>query len=182
MTRRVPPGFRDWPAELPVPLYGPYRAVIENVVDGDTVDATLDVGAQSYPYRTLRLMAFLDGALVGVNAPEKNRADTKVAGLAAMAWTAQQCPPGTPVLTQTEPDPDSFGRLLGCIRLVDGRDLGASLVAAGHAIFQNYKITRLTGAPIALTPHERFTQAQFALAKAHTDYADYLDATGRSST
>lgn len=178
MSRRVPTGFRTWPATLPAPYYGPYRAVVENVVDGDTVDAMLDVGAQDYPYRTLRLLAQVDGALLGVNAPEKNRAETKAAGLAAMAWTVEQVPPGAQVLVQTETDPDSFGRLLACIRLADGRDLGASLVAAGHGVYQSYRITRPTGRPIALTPQERFTQAQFALARAHTELVEHLRNTG----
>ena len=31
-----PSQFQDWPESLNVP-YGPYRAVIERVVDGDTV-------------------------------------------------------------------------------------------------------------------------------------------------
>jgi endonuclease YncB( thermonuclease family) len=178
VTRRVPPGFRTWPVELPVPLYGPYRAVIEHHVDGDTVDATLDVGANDYPYRTLRFLADIDGVLVGIDAPEKNRRETREAGLAAMAWTVAQVPLGAQVLVTTEPDPDSFGRYLAVVRLRDGRDLGAAMVDAGHARLRNYKVARRTGAPAAVTVDERFVQAQYALARAHTDYVAHYDGTG----
>jgi len=38
-----PTQFQGWPENLGVP-YGPYRAVIERVVDGDTVHAIVSLG------------------------------------------------------------------------------------------------------------------------------------------
>lgn len=141
MSRRIPRGFRDWPESLPV-RYGPYRALVEYIVDGDTLDATVDVGGRGYPYWTLRLVALGDDGLIrGVDTPEKNRRETAVAGFAAMAYTQSLVPVGSPVLIVTEPDPESLGRWLAAVRMRDGRDLGTVLVAAGHAVYKTYTLT-----------------------------------------
>lgn len=44
-----------------------YKAKIINVVDGDTVDATIDVGFKMTTVQRLRLL--------GINTPEKNSKD-----------------------------------------------------------------------------------------------------------
>lgn len=141
MSARIPDEFRDWPAgTLPV-TYGPYRAVVRYIVDGDTLDALVDLGGRTYVYWTLRLLALdADGVMRGIDTPEKNRRETAAAGYEAMRFTRAQVPVGARIVIQTEPDPDSFGRFLATVRMQDGRDLGTVLVAAGHAVYRSYKL------------------------------------------
>ncbi len=122
---RKPPHFRDFPETLRCP-YGPYMAVVEHHVDGDTFDATWDVGASEYPYRVCRFL--------GVNAPEKNRPATREAGQAAWRYLIDLMPVGTPLRLITRPDPDAFGRFLVKAEMQDGTDVGSAMVAAGHAV------------------------------------------------
>ncbi len=122
---RKPVHLRNFPAALRCP-YGPYMAVVEHIVDGDTFDVLADAGFNMYPYRTCRL--------VGVDTPETNRAASRVAGLAAKAYLEQIMPVGAPVRLHSRPDPDSFGRYLVQVELLDGTDVGESLVVAGHAV------------------------------------------------
>jgi endonuclease YncB( thermonuclease family) len=42
-----PAQLQEWPEGLNVP-YGPYRAVIERVVDGDTVHVVVSLGFDEY--------------------------------------------------------------------------------------------------------------------------------------
>jgi hypothetical protein len=46
--------FQEWSEDLNVP-YDPYRAVIERVVDGDTVHVMLSLGLDEYAYRMIRI-------------------------------------------------------------------------------------------------------------------------------
>ena len=130
---RKPPAFRNFPEALRCP-YGPYMAVVEHIVDPDTFRASWDVGANDYPYRTCRLMAVTDSGTVGVDAPETNRPESREAGLAAKAWLIERMPVGTPIRIVTRPDPDSFGRFLVTAELESGVDIGAAMLASGHAV------------------------------------------------
>jgi endonuclease YncB( thermonuclease family) len=49
-----PVQFQGWPETLDVP-YGPYRMVIERVVDGDTVHVVASPGLDEYAYRMIRI-------------------------------------------------------------------------------------------------------------------------------
>jgi len=49
-----PVQFQGWPESLSVP-YGPYRAVIERIVDGDTVHVMVSLGMDEYAYRMIRI-------------------------------------------------------------------------------------------------------------------------------
>lgn len=122
---RVPAEFKHWPPSLAVG-FGPYRAVVRHHVDGDTVDVLMDRGWNDYPYCTVRVL--------GVDCPEKNRAATREAGLAALAYVQDILPVGSRVRLHTEPDPDSFGRYLARVELEDGRDLTDLIIAAGHGV------------------------------------------------
>jgi endonuclease YncB( thermonuclease family) len=121
--------FAEWPAALTYG-YGPYRAVVQRVVDGDTLVALVDFGFREYRLAPVRLLC-ADGS--GVNAPESNRPASRAAGLAAKAFTESLCPAGAPVLLRTRRDPDAFDRYLAAVTLADGTDLGGALLAAGHA-------------------------------------------------
>ncbi len=60
-----PVQFQGWPESLGV-AYGPYRAVVERVMDGDTVYVMVSLGVDEYAYRMIRIR--------GVKAPEVFRA------------------------------------------------------------------------------------------------------------
>lgn len=124
MTRR-PAEFDDWPPTL-APTFGPYRAIAYHHVDGDTYDFLADMGFNDYRYAVVRLL--------GADTPETNRAATREAGLAALAYVRELMPLGSRVLLHTKQDPDSFGRYLARITLEDGADLAELLLAAGHAV------------------------------------------------
>lgn len=137
---RKPAQFDNWPAILEVG-YGPFRAVVCRQVDGDTYYCLLDVGVNDYPFREIRLLGRdpVTGRPRGIDTPETNRRATKAAGLAAAAYAREHLVPiGTPIILETWPDPDSFGRYLGAMRLADGRDVGHELVEAGHAVWRDY--------------------------------------------
>jgi endonuclease YncB( thermonuclease family) len=121
-----PTQFQEWPENLGVP-YGPYRAVIERVVDGDTVHASVSLGLDEYAYRMIRLW--------GVNAPElfSGPPEERERGAAARDFLAGLIPPGTKCRLATQRDVTTFGRYVATIELEDGRDVGTTLVEAGHA-------------------------------------------------
>jgi micrococcal nuclease len=121
-----PTQFQGWPENLDVP-YGPYRAVIERVVDGDTVHAIVSLGLDEYAYRMIRLR--------GVNAPElfSGPPEERERGAAARDFLAELLPPGTKCRLATERDVTTFGRYVAYIELEDGREVGTVLIEAGHA-------------------------------------------------
>lgn len=126
MSRR-PAQFDGYPAWLmEVAPFGPYRCVIALWIDGDTCDVFVDLGLNKYGYETIRLR--------DVDAPEINRLATRDAGMAAKAFVEELAPQGTPVVIETIKDVTTFGRYVADIMLPDGRDLGAELVNAGHAV------------------------------------------------
>lgn len=127
---RRPAEFGDWPSSLHAP-FGPYRAVVRHIVDGDTFDVLVDLGFNQYAYQVIRL--------AGIDAPEKNRAATKEAGLAAKHFLEGLLPLGTQVLLMTDPDPDSFGRYIAIVDRADGVEINQALLDAGHAVEREYR-------------------------------------------
>lgn len=121
-----PMQFQDWPDTLDVP-YGPYRAAVERVIDGDTVHVLLSLGMNEYAYRMLRI--------ADVNAPElfSGTKEERVRGKAARDFLASLLPPGTKCRLTTRRDAATFGRYVADIELEDGRDVATVLVEAGHA-------------------------------------------------
>ncbi len=126
MTGRGPAEFAHWPDSLAAD-WGPYRAVVRRIVDGDTFDCLIDLGWNDYHYHAVRLLS--------VDAPETNRAPTRDAGLAATEFVRNLMPVGDRVLlVDPRPDPDSFGRYLVRIQLEDGSDLTQLILDAGHGV------------------------------------------------
>lgn len=123
---RRPVEFVDFPQSLSeMHQWGPYRAVVRQVIDADTFDVLLDLGFSCYVYQTIRLY--------GVDAPERHTA----AGKVAQAWLRQQMPIGTCVLVTPFKDATTFGRYVATVTVVlDGRvvDVATALVNAGHAV------------------------------------------------
>lgn len=97
-------------------------AIVDRVVDGDSIHLVLDLGWH-LTYAVLARVAH-------INAPEL--AD-KPAGPAARAHAAELLPPGT-VVTFVSHSLDKYGRPLGDVLLTDGGDFGMLMIAAGHAV------------------------------------------------
>lgn len=100
------------------------NAVVEYVIDGDTVDMTID--GVSTRVR-----------LIGIDTPETKKPDAPVEcfGPEATAFTQSLLPPGTEVFLERDVVArDDFGRLLGYVyRSSDGLFVNREIVAKGYA-------------------------------------------------
>jgi len=121
-----PSQFQDWPANLDV-AYGPYRAVIERVVDGDTVHVVVSLGLDEYGYRMIRIRGAFAPELFSGPPEERER------GKAARDFLAALLPVGTKCRLTTERDVTTFGRYVASMELEDGTDVATALIEAGHA-------------------------------------------------
>ena len=106
-----------------------YKARVERVVDGDTIDVTLDLGFDIQLKGRIRF--------AGINAPESRTRDPveKEAGLAAKRyvedWTSAL--EGGVIIQTTLDDKGKYGRILGRILNDDGECLNDEMVSLGHA-------------------------------------------------
>ncbi len=104
---------------------GAYTATVLRVLDGDTIEARVAI----WPGQSLEVKV----RLRGIDAPErrgacpeeKARAEAAAHRLAELAGT-------TVILTEIGPD-KYFGRVLGRIETLSGKDIGAALLASGDA-------------------------------------------------
>jgi micrococcal nuclease len=108
-----------------------YWARATRVIDGDTLDCEIDVGFYLRTTQRLRLLA----ASGPVDAYEMHDKDInkRVLALLGRNRVAQLLPPSTQFSLHTEKT-NEFGRFLGRITLMDGRDLGDLLLAEGLAV------------------------------------------------
>jgi len=106
-----------------------YKARVERVVDGDTIDVTLDLGFDIQLKGRIRF--------AGINAPESRTKDPveKEAGLAAKRyvedWTSAL--EGGVIIQTTLDDKGKYGRILGRILNDEGECLNDEMVSLGHA-------------------------------------------------
>jgi|TARA_R110000751_G_scaffold94805_1_gene185094 micrococcal nuclease len=106
-----------------------YACKIDRVVDGDTMDVTIDLGF-SIQYKT-RVR------LVGINTPEKRTRDLeeKARGIKASAYAVQWWASQEKITIVTALDKKGkFGRVLGRLIGDDGECLNDVLVRDGHAV------------------------------------------------
>jgi micrococcal nuclease len=106
-----------------------YKATVDRVVDGDTIDVTLELGFDiSYRGRV---------RFQGINAPESRTRDAveKQAGLAAKRYVEDWISGHEQrVIIQTSlDDRGKFGRILGRILNNEGECLNDEMVSLGHA-------------------------------------------------
>ena len=111
-----------------------YRARIVRVIDGDTVEAEVDLGFHISSRMTMRLFGINTPEIKGVSRPE---------GLAARNFLIQLIDThthGTSDLTiHTQKDAtEKYGRLLATL-LADNVNLNEALIAAGHAVVALYR-------------------------------------------
>lgn len=105
-----------------------YKALLVRVIDGDTVDLSVDLGFHVTILQRCRLS--------GVNAPEV-RGENKVAGIAATEFVKGWFPlDGRVVIKSAKPyADDKYGRfLVEVYRPTEVSSLNESLVTSGHAV------------------------------------------------
>ena len=105
-----------------------YKSIIRRVVDGDTVDVTLDLGFDILYNNRIRLH--------GIDTPESRTRDLeeKERGLAAKERVKELCPVGSTVTIKTTKDGrGKFGRILGEI-FVDGKNINLEMCKKGYAV------------------------------------------------
>lgn len=99
-----------------------YGARVDRVVDGDTVDTSVDLGFGIHLFQRIRLL--------GINCPEHGTPEGDAATAYTRAWVAEH---GPTFILRTELDRrEKFGRTLGTL-ISGARTLNDDLVAAGHA-------------------------------------------------
>lgn len=115
---------------IPTPQYC-YRASYIDNHDGDTVTLLVSLGFE------VRLVAVV--RVAGINAPELATPAGPPAQQFAAAWLASAGPDHWPLVLASQKaltaiGTEKYGRWLGQIwRVSDGQELGAALLAAGHA-------------------------------------------------
>jgi len=104
-----------------------YKAVMGKIVDGDTVDAILDLGFSIEFKERFRLK--------GINAWE-TRGDERAKGLMAKARVIELAPTGSDIIVKTFKDAKGkYGRYLGSINIPgQNKNINDILVEEGHAV------------------------------------------------
>lgn len=106
-----------------------YKAQIERVIDGDTIDVILDLGFDIQMNSRIRFD--------GINAPEARTKDPveKEAGLAAKRYVEDwiNAQEGTVIIQTSLGDGDKYGRVLGRVLNEEGDCLNDEMVSLGHA-------------------------------------------------
>lgn len=108
-----------------------YKAIIRKVIDGDTIDATVDVGFSISINHRFRVHNF--------DAPESWRPRTeveKIHGEAAKAKAIELLEGKT--VTMTTYKLDIYGRYAADIMLADGRDFATVMTELGMAKLETY--------------------------------------------
>jgi micrococcal nuclease len=103
-----------------------YNAVVERVVDGDTLDLAVDLGFKVQVRERFRLF--------GIDTPEVFGKSKSPEGEAASAYLKALLPVGTRVLVETVKGTEKYGRWLAMVYLPDSKTpVNTMLIDAGHA-------------------------------------------------
>ena len=98
-----------------------YKATVTRIIDGDTIECTVELGFFITYSATVRLL--------GINAPEKNTDD----GKKALDWLKQNLIEGHEVKLSVYKAPEKYGRWLAIVTY-NGVDINQELVKTGHAV------------------------------------------------
>jgi len=103
-----------------------YNATVTKVVDGDTIDAMVDLGFGTWKKVRIRMH--------GINAPESRTRDLeeKKKGLAAKARLTELLGNMDNKFILVSHGVGKFGRCLGDIRDTDNQSINKQLIAEGH--------------------------------------------------
>ena len=112
-----------------------YKALINRIIDGDTVDVDIDLGFGIW-LRDERVR------VMGIDTPESRTSDKveKQFGLAAKDRVLELIPEGTVQILKTEVNKDGedmkgkFGRILGDFMTDEGDFITEVLIDEGHAV------------------------------------------------
>ena len=103
-----------------------YKVNALRVIDGDTVEVTLELGFHICVTHKLRLL--------DINAPE-TRGKDRAAGIHASNHLRSLIQKHAPVIVRTHRDKQGkYGRYLATIVGRDGRSLNEEMVLSGHAV------------------------------------------------
>lgn len=126
---RKPREFEYYPEHMKAwAPFGPVRGVVGWIVDGDTLDAMLDLGRYQYAYVSLRL-------------EDVWSRDGEAEDIAAMRYVERLAPIGTPIVVHTKVGPLSgkevmtFERFVSRVRLPDGSWLNERI----NAFLEDYR-------------------------------------------
>lgn len=113
-----------------------YKAKVERIVDGDTMDVVIDLGFKITTFQRIRLAK--------INTPEtynvKKDSDEYKKGLAAKQFVEQRVAANkNEIELETEKVTEKYGRYIGTIWLGDSETtLNDELVEKGFAIYVEY--------------------------------------------
>lgn len=113
-----------------------YKAKLERVVDGDTIDVVIDLGFKVTTHQRIRLQ--------GINTPEtynvkKGSEEYKKGMVAKQFVVARFTENNNEAIIDTEKDTGKYGRYIGTIKLADNTtSLNDELVEKGYALVANY--------------------------------------------
>ncbi|AHW60492.1 micrococcal nuclease [Draconibacterium orientale] len=113
-----------------------YKATVDRVVDGDTIDLVIDLGFKITTFQRIRLR--------GINTPEtyrvKKDSEEYKNGMKAKAFVIERIANNdNEVIVETDKDVGKFGRYIGVIRLADNaQTLNDELVEKGFAVYAEY--------------------------------------------
>lgn len=113
-----------------------YRATVDRVVDGDTIDLVIDLGFKITTNQRIRLR--------GINTPEtynvKKDSEEYKKGMEAKNYVIQRMEENqNKVIIETEKDVGKYGRYIGIIRMEDSEtSLNDELVNKGLAVYAKY--------------------------------------------
>ncbi len=126
-----------------------YQANITRILDGDTFDATVDLGFHTYSKQRFRLLNY--------SAPEI-RGEEREMGLVAKQKLEEMLPVGSECRIKSEKT-EKFGRWLAEIAWSDGQSLSGHLISLGYGLIWDGKGKRPrfdpTAYPLRLPVHER---------------------------
>jgi len=113
-----------------------YKANVERIVDGDTIDVIIDLGFKITTNQRIRL--------AGINTPEtynvKKTSEEYQKGLAAKNFVMERIEMNNSVIIiETNKDTGKYGRYIGTIWLPDNEtSLNDELVEKGYAVIAHY--------------------------------------------
>lgn len=113
-----------------------YKATVERIVDGDTIDVVIDLGFKITTHQRIRLK--------DINTPEtynvKKDSEEYKKGLAAKEFVVKRIEAnGNEVTLDTDKDTGKFGRYIATIILADSEtSLNDELVEKGFAKYVKY--------------------------------------------
>ena len=114
-----------------------YKAKLDRVVDGDTIDVHIDLGFDITVHKRVRL--------AGIDTPESRTRDLaeKKLGLAAKDRLKELCVGSIKVQSLGK---GKYGRILGIPYTKDGKDICEILINEGHAVpYEGGKKTKVWG-------------------------------------